>query len=122
VGDWTRRACRFERFQVELLHVYGTLVDTTLLKGDLVSEVTRLKQESGPDLVILGSGSLVSELTEVRLIDAYQIVVNPIVLGRGRTLFETIGTRLPLRLVQTRSFATRASAGRSHPRPSALTA
>ena len=78
--------------------------NTTLLKGDLVSEVTRLKQESGPDLVILGSGSVVSQLTEARLIDVYQIVVNPIVLGRGRTLFETVGTRLPLRLARTRSF------------------
>ncbi len=78
--------------------------NTTLLKGDLVSEVARLKQESGPDLVILGSGSVVSQLTEARLIDAYQIVVNPTVLGRGRTLFETVGTRLPLRLARTRSF------------------
>ncbi len=78
--------------------------NTTLLEGDLAAEVTRLKQEPGPDVVILGSGSLVSQLTEARLIDVYQIVVNPIVLGRGRTLFETVSTRLPLRLAQTRSF------------------
>lgn len=78
--------------------------NTTLITGDLVSEVTRLKQEDGPDLVILGSGSLVSQLTEARLIDAYQIVVNPVVLGRGRTLFETLNARLPLTLSQTKAF------------------
>jgi dihydrofolate reductase len=78
--------------------------NTTLLKGDLVAEVTRLKQQPGPDFVILGSGSLVSQLTEARLIDLYQIVLNPIVLGRGRTLFETVTTRLPLTLQKTQSF------------------
>lgn len=78
--------------------------NTTLITGDLVSEVTRLKQEDGPDLVILGSGSLVSQLTEARLIDAYQIVVNPVVLGRGRTLFETVNARLPLELSGTKAF------------------
>ena len=79
--------------------------NTTLLTGDLASEVSRLKQEPGPDLVILGSGSLVAQLTKARLIDAYQLVVNPIVLGRGRTLFEGVGTPLPLRLAGTRSFS-----------------
>jgi dihydrofolate reductase len=79
--------------------------NTTLLKGDLVAEVTRLKRQPGADLVILGSGSLVSQLTEARLIDQYQIAVNPIVLGRGRTLFETVATRLPLTLRKTQSFA-----------------
>lgn len=78
--------------------------NTTLITGDLVAEVTRLKQEDGPDLVILGSGSLVSQLTEARLIDSYQVVVNPVVLGCGRTLFETVRTRLPLRLTETKAF------------------
>jgi dihydrofolate reductase len=78
--------------------------NTTLLKGDLVSEVTRLKQQPGPDLVILGSGSIVSQLTEARLIDEYQIVVSPIVLGRGRTLFDTVRGKLNLTLMKTRAF------------------
>ena len=42
---------------------------TTLLKGDLVSEAKRLKQQSGPDLLILGSGSIVSQLADARLVD-----------------------------------------------------
>jgi dihydrofolate reductase len=78
--------------------------NTTLLKGDLVSEAKRLKQQQGPDLQILGSGSIVSQLTEAGLVDEYQIVLTPIVLGRGRTLFETVKNKLPLELSATRQF------------------
>jgi dihydrofolate reductase len=77
---------------------------TVLLKGDLVAEAKRLKEQAGPDLLILGSGSVVSQLTEARLIDQYQIVLSPIVLGRGRTLFETVTSKRPLRLASSRQF------------------
>lgn len=77
---------------------------TTLVKGDLVTEATRLKEQSGPDLLILGSGSIVSQLTEARLIDQYQVVLCPIVLGRGRTLFETVQAQVPLVLTSSRQF------------------
>ena len=78
--------------------------NTTLVKGDLVSEVTRMKQQAGPDMVILGSGSIVSQLTQARLIDEYQLVVNPIILGKGRTLFETVDRKIGLTLTKTRPF------------------
>jgi dihydrofolate reductase len=78
--------------------------NTTLVKGDPVAETARLKREAGPDLVVMGSGSIVSQLAQARLIDEYQIVLNPLVLGRGRTLFATVDDRLPLRLTQTRTF------------------
>ena len=81
-----------------------TWQNTTLLKGDLVAEATRLKQLPGPDVLILGSGSIVSQLTEARLIDEYHIVLSPIVIGSGRTLFETVKDRRPLELTSTRSF------------------
>jgi dihydrofolate reductase len=79
--------------------------NTTLLKGDLLTEVRRLKQESAQDLTILGSGTIVTQLAEQNLIDEYQLVVVPIVLGQGRTLFEGIRERLPLKLTGTRGFA-----------------
>lgn len=82
----------------------ATWHNTTILKGDLVDEVRRLKESPGPDIVILGSGSIVSQLTEARLIDAYQIVLCPVVLGKGRTLFETVTSKVPLTLVRTRPF------------------
>ena len=78
--------------------------NTTLVKGDLVTEVKKMKRQPGPDLVILGSGSIVSQLTQAGLIDEYQIVVNPIVVGKGRTLFETVDHKVNLTLTKTRSF------------------
>lgn len=78
--------------------------NTTVLKGDLVREIQALKATDGPDLVILGSGSIVSQLTEARLIDEYQLVLTATALGRGRTPFETLGDRRAFTLTKTRSF------------------
>ncbi len=78
--------------------------NTVLVKGDLAAEVRKLKSQAGPAITLLGSGSLVSQLTEASLIDEYQIVVCPIVLGRGRTLFETVPRRRVLKLIKTRAF------------------
>jgi dihydrofolate reductase len=63
-----------------------------------------MKNEPGPGMAILGSGSIVSQLTQAGLIDEYQIVVCPVVLGRGRTLFEGVKERLPLERISTRAF------------------
>ena len=68
--------------------------NTKLLKGDLAAEIRKLKQEPGEGMVILGSGSIVSQLAPEGLIDAYQIVTNPIVLGKGRTMFAGVKEKL----------------------------
>jgi dihydrofolate reductase len=83
--------------------------NTTLVKGDLPAAVRRLKQEPGDDICILGSGSIVAQLAPERLIDAYQLVVSPIVLGKGKTLFAGVleggsKDRLNMKLTSTRAF------------------
>ena len=78
--------------------------NTRLSKGDPAAEVRKLKQEPGEGMVILGSGSIVSQLAREGLIDEYQLVVIPIVLGTGRTMFEGIGKKLNLRLKSSRAF------------------
>jgi dihydrofolate reductase len=78
--------------------------NTKLVKGELAAEVRKLKEETGPDMVIMGSGSIVSQLAQERLIDEFQIVVNPLVLGKGRTMFEGIEDRFSLKHTGTRSF------------------
>jgi len=55
-------------------------------------------------LLIMGSGEIVSQLTHAGLIDEYQLVFVPLVLGRGRSLFEGVSTRPRLKLTKTRSF------------------
>jgi dihydrofolate reductase len=78
--------------------------NTRVIKGDLVTEIRKMKQEAGPDMLLMGSGQIVSQLTDARLIDEYQIVVTPTVLGRGRTMFEGVSSRPNLKLTKTRSF------------------
>ena len=78
--------------------------NTKLVKGDLTDEIRKMKKEPGEDMVILGSGSIVSQLAQHGLIDEYQIVVNPVALGKGRTMFDGIKEKLPLKLTKTRTF------------------
>jgi dihydrofolate reductase len=83
---------------------HATWANTRLVSGDLAAEVARLKRESAAGTAILGSGSIVSQLTQARLIDEYQFLVNPVILGRGRGLFDGMTERLSLRLLMSRSF------------------
>jgi len=78
--------------------------NTKLVNGDLAREVHTLKSETGGDLTILGSGSIVAQLTQDGLIDEYTIVVVPIVLGSGRSLFEGVARNVPMNLVASRVF------------------
>jgi dihydrofolate reductase len=82
----------------------ATWRNTRIIKGDLVEEVRKLKQEPEPDMAILGSGSIIAQLARARLIDEYQVVVNPIALGGGRTMFEGIKEKLTLKPTLTRTF------------------
>jgi dihydrofolate reductase len=79
--------------------------NTTLISGDLVSEMKKLKGADAGDMVILGSGSIVSQLAAQNLIDEYQIVINPVALGKGRTMFDSIPEMLKLKLGQSRTFS-----------------
>jgi dihydrofolate reductase len=78
--------------------------NTKLVKGDLVAEIRKMKKEPGEGMAILGSGSIISQLAPEGLIDEYMIVVNPIVLGKGRTMFDGVKEKLKLRLTKTRAF------------------
>jgi len=78
--------------------------NTRLVKAGLAVEIRRMKHEPGPSMVILGSGTLVSQLAQEGLIDEFQIVVVPVALGSGRTLFDGITTTLSFTLTNTRRF------------------
>jgi dihydrofolate reductase len=78
--------------------------NTRLFKGDIAVAVRKLKKETGPGIAILGSGSIVAQLAQEALIDEYQIVLNPIVLGGGRTMFAGIKEKLRLKPTSSRTF------------------
>ena len=78
--------------------------NTKVVSADPAAEVRKLKNEPGPVLVILGSGSIVAQLAAAGLVDEYQLVVTPVALGKGRTLFEGLPKNMDLRLTHSRVF------------------
>jgi dihydrofolate reductase len=78
----------------------------TLLEGDLVQEVAKLKQQPGQDLLIYGSGELVNALHPHGLIDEYTLMVFPVTLGVGKHLFRAGTDKTDLRLTDTKMTGT----------------
>lgn len=69
--------------------------------------VTKMKQSSQEkDMVIFGSGTIVSALAQLGLIDEYRIIVNPVILGNGNPLFKGMDKRINLKLLKTRTLNT----------------
>jgi dihydrofolate reductase len=78
--------------------------NTRLIKDNFVEEMQKLKKQSGKDMIILGSSDLAVTLIEHGLIDEYRIMINPLVLGDGKSLFKGIKEKLDLKIIKTRIF------------------
>jgi dihydrofolate reductase len=80
--------------------------NTRLVKENIAEEISKLKQQPGKDLIIFGSSDLAATLIQHGLIDEYRIMVNPVVLGNGKSLFKGIHHKLDLKLLKTRTFSS----------------
>jgi dihydrofolate reductase len=80
--------------------------NSTLIDGDAVEEITRLKRQPGKDITLLGSGVLVHSLIAEGLLDELRLMVHPVVLGGGKRLFEEGGEQMELELLDSRTFGT----------------
>ncbi|MDQ6831807.1 MAG: dihydrofolate reductase family protein [Chloroflexota bacterium] len=80
--------------------------NSTLINGNVVEEITRLKQQPGKNIGVTGSATLVRSLLRDNLLDELRLMVHPIVVGSGKRLFEHGGDPLPLKLVDSRTFST----------------
>jgi len=78
--------------------------NTRLVKDKIEEEIIKMKTQSGKDMALLGSGSIMTQLAQRGLIDEYRIMVNPVVLGSGNPMFKGIKDRLHLKLLKTRTF------------------
>ena len=78
--------------------------DNVTVSADPVQKVRELKAQSGKDLMIFGSGGLVSALAAAGLIDEYRMMLNPVILGQGIPMFRGMPQRVPLRLVASEVF------------------
>jgi dihydrofolate reductase len=77
--------------------------DATVLKGEVVSEVSKLKQQSEGEIVVYGSRPLVHALMEHDLVDELRLTVFPVVLGAGARLFGETSDKRPLRLIASKT-------------------
>ena len=102
----TERMNNLEKFVFTKTMDEATWNNTKIIKEDLGEEIKKLKQQPGKDMVIFGSGTIVSELTQLRLIDEYRLIVNPVILGNGNPLFKSINERVKLKLINTKTLAS----------------
>jgi dihydrofolate reductase len=80
--------------------------NSTLIKGNVVDEITDLKRQPGKDITIIGSAVLVRSLLRDGLLDELRLTVHPVVLGSERRLFEDGGDREVLELADCKTFST----------------
>ena len=84
--------------------------NSTVLQGDVADAVAALKREDGredgEDLHVIGSSQLVQTLVERDLVDEFQVMIDPVVVGGGKRLFRDEGVRRPLRLVDSQVTTT----------------
>jgi dihydrofolate reductase len=78
--------------------------NSRLVKTDFAGEISRLKQLPGKDLIIFGSSDLAVTFLQASLLDEIRVLVNPVVLGDGKSLFKGINDKLNLKLLKTRVF------------------
>ncbi len=77
--------------------------NTTVINGDVVTAIRRLKEQPGDELQVHGSGRLVQTLLEHDLLDELRLLVFPVIVGQGRRLFPEAGVATALQLVESRS-------------------
>jgi len=78
--------------------------NTTVLRGNVVDEVTKLKDRYGRDIVVHGSPQLAQTLIEHDLVDELRLMTYPVIVGAGKRLFAETSGKKNLRLVETRTF------------------
>jgi dihydrofolate reductase len=102
-GEWADRLNSLPKYVVS-----STLVDpvwnhSTVLKGDVVNEISKLKQELDGDILVYASRQLVHTLLEHDLVDELRLIVFPVVLGAGERLFGETSDKKPMRLVDSKT-------------------
>ena len=107
---WPSRTGEFaDKFNNMPKYVASTTMDeaewnnSTVLQGDAVEAIAKLRQESDGDIVVHGSGRLVRTLLEHDLVDELRLMDFPVVLGSGKRLFGETSDKKPLRLVDSRT-------------------
>lgn len=80
--------------------------NSKLAKGNIADEIARLKLQPGKNIIIYGSGKVVSALIKSGLVDEYQLWIHPVILGKGKPLFKGLQDKLDMQLYKTKTFSS----------------
>ncbi len=100
-GEWADKLNSLPKYVVSTTLEHPEWSNSTVLRGDVVTEVSKLKQKLNGDIVVYASYQLVHTLMEHDLVDELRLVVFPAVLGDGERLFGATSDKKPLRLVES---------------------
>jgi dihydrofolate reductase len=102
-GEWADRLNSLPKYVVSSTLDEPKWSNSTLIKGDVVKEISKLKREIDGDVLIYASYQLVRSLIGHGLVDEFRLVIFPVVLGAGKRLFGESRDKTPLRLVRTQT-------------------
>jgi dihydrofolate reductase len=102
-GEWADRLNNLPKYVVSSTVIDPHWNNSTVLTGDVVSEISKLKQELDGEIVVYASGELVRTLMEHDLVDELRLMIYPVVLGAGERLFRQTTDKKPMRLLDTRT-------------------
>jgi dihydrofolate reductase len=103
-GEWAERLSQLPKFVVSSAPLADPVWEnSTVIDGDVLSEISKLKQELDGEIVVYASRQLVRALMDHDLVDELRLTIYPVVLGAGERLFDEIREKTPLRLVNLRT-------------------
>jgi dihydrofolate reductase len=102
-GEWADRLNSLPKFIISSTLEEPKWTNATVLKGEVVGEVSRLKQRTPGEIVVYASRPLVRMLMEHDLVDELRLIVFPVALGAGERLFGETSDKRPLRLIDTKT-------------------
>lgn len=114
-GEFGERMNSISKFVVSATSQELTWNNSHLITGDVISEIKKLKEMPGKDILVFGSGELTQTLMQNDLIDEYRLMVFPVILGIGKHLFQDAKEKKNLKLVESRAFNSGAIVLTYHP-------
>jgi dihydrofolate reductase len=102
-GEWLDSLNRLPKYVVSATLQEPKWTNATVLAGDVLSEVSKLKERIQGEIVVYGSRPLVRTLMEYDLVDELRLTVFPVVVGAGERVFGEISDKLPLRLIRAKA-------------------
>ncbi len=105
-GDYGVRMNSIPKYVVSTTLQEAEWNNSRIIRNNVSEELSILKQQTGQDIFIFGSSTLVNSLMQYDLIDEYRLMVFPVIVGSGKRLFQDVNAKKSLRLIDTKTFTS----------------